>query len=162
MRKLILALLLALVCAAPVTMTSCALIQQQYEDLHAMEQSKFDALLVKVERYAKLGGEQIAERIADPEIRRYVVSVLDVALRQDTKAAFIEFLDAMKIVPEYDKYIIPALSAALDLVEAATGVPFSLDAHVHPRDLALIRAMLRGLKAGFTNNSLVIITVTSE
>lgn len=151
MRKLILAILLALVCAAPITTVGgCAALQQQYEDLHSMEQVKFDKLLVQVESVARIGGREVGKRIERAQTRAYVVTILELALKQDTQAAFIEVVDALKVVPEYKQYIIPGLLMAFDLIEAASGTPFTLDAHVHPRDLALIRALLRGLKDGVT------------
>jgi len=162
MRKFILAILLALICAAPTTMTGCAFLSEQYEELHSMEEAKFERLAAQVEAVAKLGGQKLAEKISDQEIRQYIVAGINVVLSKDTKEEFIEFLSKLKINPEYSKYIIPALSAALDLIEAQTGFSFSLDDHIHPRDLALIRAMLRGLRDGISTQDLVFVEINVE
>jgi len=151
MRKLFLAILLALVCASPLTMNSCTMLTEQYENLHAMEQTDFDKLAERVQSIARVGGRALKKKIKVEETRRYIIDVLEVILKQDTKAAFVAFVSNLELVPEYKPFIKPALAAALDLIEAAVGVPFSLDAHANPRDLALIRALLRGLHEGLTD-----------
>jgi len=165
MRKFILAILLALICATPATMTSCAFLRGQHEQLHEMEQAKFEKLLFQVEAIARIGGRELKKRIEKEEVRVYIITALEVILKQNTTAALFELLGKLKIEPEYKDYIVPALSIATDLIEAATGTPFSLERlaleSLHPRDVALIRALLEGLKDGLSETTLTI-TITNK
>lgn len=152
MRKIIMALLLALICAAPATMPGCAFLQGQYENMHEMEQSRFDQLLVRITSMARIGGRELRQRL-DGETRVKIVAGLDIILQQGTVEAFIKFIEKLKIIPEYNLYIIPALSTALDLVEITTGKPFTLNEHTHIRDIRLIRALFQGFRDGLTQNA---------
>lgn len=157
MRKLFLAMLLSLLCAAPVAMTGCTMLQEQYESLHTMEQAKFDKLLVQVQSTCRIAGREAGKK-ADQDTRHFVSTLIDVILKQGTKEAFIEVISKVKVQDEYFLYIMPAMSTALDLIEASSGIPFDLDSYLHPRDLAIIRAMLKGVKEGLEqSDSLVII-----
>jgi hypothetical protein len=145
MRKFI--FILMVVAASLATTPGCAFIQGQRQTLATISVQDFTQLKVDVKNYGMIAGAQIKGQLTPAQVSYAdtVVRLIFERSNQDRAKVLASFAKD----PQYQALLDPAISATLDLIEAAIGERLQIESlGTTTREVELVEALLLGILEG--------------